>query len=160
MEFMKNLTSVLQAADTLGYRYLQVSDSKGICLYKSRVDVEQEETAKNPLYLTFAEDFMGKLHNLCKHMDMPIAIRDLLGSYCAVEWEAWQKQEATRSERAVNIRHKPNRLTAVRAEEVQYLLTLNGVVKTNPGDWIIRGVNGEEYPCDPEIFKKLYDIEE
>lgn len=56
-----------------------------------------------------------------------------------------------RSDRAVSIRHKPNQLTAVRSQSVQYLLTLNGVVRTNPGDWIIRGVNGEEYPCDPEI---------
>lgn len=27
------------------------------------------------------------------------------------------------------------------------------------GDWIIKGVKGEFYPCKPEIFEKTYDIE-
>ncbi len=26
------------------------------------------------------------------------------------------------------------------------------------GDWIIRDVNGEFYPCKPDIFEKTYDI--
>lgn len=56
--------------------------------------------------------------------------------------------------------HKPNKLVAYETNEEQYLVTLNGIVKTNPGDWIITGVNGEQYPCDPEIFKQLYDIVE
>lgn len=54
--------------------------------------------------------------------------------------------------------HKPNQLAAYKTKEEQYLVTLNGIVKTNPGDWVITGVNGEQYPCDPEIFKQLYDI--
>ena len=56
--------------------------------------------------------------------------------------------------------HKPNKLVAYETKEEQYLVTLNGIVKTNAGDWIITGVNGEQYPCDPEIFKQLYDIVE
>lgn len=56
--------------------------------------------------------------------------------------------------------HKPNQLVAYETKEEQYLVTLNGIVKTNPGDWVITGVNGEQYPCDPEIFKQLYDIVE
>lgn len=26
-----------------------------------------------------------------------------------------------------------------------------------PGDWIITGVNGENYPCKPDIFEKTYE---
>lgn len=26
------------------------------------------------------------------------------------------------------------------------------------GDWIIRGINGEYYPCKPDIFDRTYDI--
>lgn len=26
-----------------------------------------------------------------------------------------------------------------------------------PGDWIIKGVEGEFYPCKPDIFKKTYE---
>lgn len=35
--------------------------------------------------------------------------------------------------------------------------TLEGVMTANPGDWIIRGVKGEFYPCKPEIFSATYD---
>lgn len=35
--------------------------------------------------------------------------------------------------------------------------TLEGVMLANYGDWIIKGVNGEFYPCKPDIFQKTYD---
>lgn len=35
--------------------------------------------------------------------------------------------------------------------------TLEGVMHGNPGDWIIKGVNGEVYPCKPDIFDKTYE---
>ncbi len=36
--------------------------------------------------------------------------------------------------------------------------TLEGVMRAQPGDYIIRGVNGEFYPCKPDIFGKTYDV--
>lgn len=35
--------------------------------------------------------------------------------------------------------------------------TLEGTMKANIGDWIIKGVNGEYYPCKPDIFEKTYE---
>ena len=35
--------------------------------------------------------------------------------------------------------------------------TLEGEMIVSPGDWIIRGVNGELYPCKPDIFEKTYE---
>lgn len=35
--------------------------------------------------------------------------------------------------------------------------TLEGAMRADPGDWIIRGVNGEFYPCKPDIFEKTYE---
>jgi len=35
--------------------------------------------------------------------------------------------------------------------------TLEGVFRANAGDWIIKDVNGEYYPCKSEIFEKTYD---
>lgn len=35
--------------------------------------------------------------------------------------------------------------------------TLEGNMKAMPGDWIIKGVNGEFYPCKPDIFEKTYE---
>lgn len=35
--------------------------------------------------------------------------------------------------------------------------TLEGVMVAEPGDWIIRGVQGEFYPCKPDIFEATYE---
>lgn len=35
--------------------------------------------------------------------------------------------------------------------------TLEGNHYARKGDWIIRGVNGEFYPCKPDIFEKTYE---
>jgi hypothetical protein len=35
--------------------------------------------------------------------------------------------------------------------------TLEGTHTANPGDWIIRGVKGELYPCKPDIFAQTYE---
>lgn len=32
--------------------------------------------------------------------------------------------------------------------------TLEGSMKVSNGDWVITGVNGEKYPCKPDIFEK------
>lgn len=38
--------------------------------------------------------------------------------------------------------------------------TLEGQMICSAGDYIIRGVKGEFYPCKPDIFKQTYEIEE
>ena len=35
--------------------------------------------------------------------------------------------------------------------------TLEGDMRADRGDWIIKGVSGEFYPCKDDIFKKTYD---
>lgn len=35
--------------------------------------------------------------------------------------------------------------------------TLEGKMVVQKGDWIIKGVNGEFYPCKPDIFEKTYE---
>lgn len=35
--------------------------------------------------------------------------------------------------------------------------TLEGEMCAQPGDWIIRGVKGELYPCKPDIFAATYE---
>ena len=35
--------------------------------------------------------------------------------------------------------------------------TREGGMLARPGDFIIRGVNGEYYPCKPDIFAKTYE---
>jgi len=35
--------------------------------------------------------------------------------------------------------------------------TLEGHLYASPGDWIIKGVQGEFYPCKPDIFAATYE---
>ena len=35
--------------------------------------------------------------------------------------------------------------------------TLEGEMRAVKNDWIIKGVNGEFYPCKPDIFEKTYE---
>jgi len=35
--------------------------------------------------------------------------------------------------------------------------TLEGTMLASPGNWIIRGVNGELYPCRNDVFEKTYE---
>ncbi len=37
------------------------------------------------------------------------------------------------------------------------ILTLEGEMQASPGDWIIKGVKGEFYPCKPDIFAATYE---
>lgn len=36
--------------------------------------------------------------------------------------------------------------------------TLEGTMTAQPGDYIIKGVKGEFYPCKPDIFKATYEL--
>lgn len=36
--------------------------------------------------------------------------------------------------------------------------TLEGVMRVSPGDYIIKGVKGEFYPCKPDIFEATYEL--
>lgn len=47
--------------------------------------------------------------------------------------------------------------TVKAASESAVIDTLEGKMRAEKGDWIIRGVQGELYPCKPDIFKETYD---
>ena len=46
------------------------------------------------------------------------------------------------------------------ADKGLYIFTLEGKMSAQIGDWIIRGVAGECYPCKPDIFEATYDFAE
>ena len=43
---------------------------------------------------------------------------------------------------------------------MSHIKTLEGTMRADAGDWIIRSVNGEIYPCKPGIFDKTYEVVE
>ena len=38
-----------------------------------------------------------------------------------------------------------------------YIVTLEGDMLVSQGDWVIKGVSGEFYPCKPDIFDLTYE---
>lgn len=46
---------------------------------------------------------------------------------------------------------------AYQTDKDLYIETLEGRMHASPGDWIITGVNGEQYPCKPDVFEKTYE---
>ena len=51
-------------------------------------------------------------------------------------------------------------IEAYQTEKEIEIETLEGIMKANTGDWIIRGVKGEVYPCKPDVFEMTYEKEE
>ena len=44
-----------------------------------------------------------------------------------------------------------------RSIDYLYIKTLEGEMRVDPNDWIIKGTAGEFYPCKPDIFEVLYE---
>lgn len=38
-----------------------------------------------------------------------------------------------------------------------YITTSEGSMRVSPGDWVIRGIKGEFYPCKPDVFEATYE---
>lgn len=51
----------------------------------------------------------------------------------------------------------PGIICAQRDDNILSIQTLEGVMNANVGDYIIRGIKGEFYPCKPDIFEMTYD---
>ena len=54
-------------------------------------------------------------------------------------------------------RKRPVIIEAYQTDKELDIETLEGTMHANSGDWIITGVNGEQYPCKPDIFEKTYE---
>lgn len=75
-----------------------------------------------------------------------------------VEIEAVQLTWQTWNEVCELIGEFPSGMRRVYLERIGLLIpTLEGAMRANQDDWIIRGVNGELYPCKPDIFEKTYE---
>lgn len=130
------------------YEDIDVNDKGQIVAYCYR-------PKNNTLELNLPKDISKELS---RHLCEVRPILEILRSDYALYLGMYMAQELEDSLENVEIVHKPNKLVGRICDGTRYLLTLNGVVRTNPGDWIITGVNGEKYPCDPEIFKELYEL--
>lgn len=55
-------------------------------------------------------------------------------------------------------RKRPIVIEAYQTDKEIIIHTLEGDMKASVGDYIITGVNGEQYPCKPDIFEKTYEL--
>lgn len=74
-------------------------------------------------------------------------VLDDLASHQAIR--SWARDSVAEGERI------PVSITAFDSHMVIH--TLEGDMRADIGDWIIRGVNGEFYPCREDIFRKTYE---
>lgn len=54
-------------------------------------------------------------------------------------------------------RKKPVVVEAYQTAKKVEIHTLEGTMTAEIGDYIITGINGEKYPCKPDIFEKTYE---
>ena len=57
----------------------------------------------------------------------------------------------------MKFRKKPVVIEAYQTDQELIIQTMEGPLKASPGDWIITGIRGEQYPCKPDIFEKTYE---
>lgn len=69
------------------------------------------------------------------------------GEHCSDEMFRWM--HASQMETGVNFDNG--------GDGSIYIYTSESAMRANPGDWIIKGVKGELYPCNPDIFAQTYD---
>lgn len=68
-----------------------------------------------------------------------------------------RNQMATYKTDVRHYRKKPVVITAYQTDHEFDIETLEGVEHASVGDYIITGVDGEQYPCKPGIFEKTYE---
>lgn len=75
-------------------------------------------------------------------------------------WQWWPQLPG-----APGVRHiKANRVDLSKTRGIlvdrpeRYVVdTQHGEAQVEAGDWIIKGINGEYYPCKPDVFAELYE---
>lgn len=72
-----------------------------------------------------------------------IGKRRIYGLHSKPRWQKFKK--------------KPIIVRAFKTSTRLEIETPEGIMTASEGDWVIMGVNGEVYPCKPDIFKKTYD---
>lgn len=54
--------------------------------------------------------------------------------------------------------HSHSKEKRINGNQYCVIETLEGTILATSGDWIIKGVKGEFYPCKPDIFNTTYEL--
>ena len=74
----------------------------------------------------------------------------------AVQWTGDNLAEILEFVNHMDIRVSKGVSNGVVKEDL-FINTLEGTMHASEGDWIIKGVHGEFYPCKPDIFEETYE---
>ncbi len=96
---------------------------------------------------------MYSVNNMKKFKKKPIVIEAI-----QLKWDAWSEvcdfvgvgKLSDNKPCGFNLDGDPSKIGL-------YIPTLEGVMEANEGDWIIKGIQGEFYPCKPDIFEATYE---
>ena len=69
----------------------------------------------------------------------------------AVQWTGENTQKVIEFTRYLSANYKENDIN------VLGILTLEGAMIAHVGDYIVKGLKGEYYPCKPDIFEEKYE---
>ena len=86
-----------------------------------------------------------------RYRKKPVVIEALLWPSDIKFWPEWLRDAMDKPFRA------PTSFQLRGDGSYAQIVTLEGTMVVDPGDWIIRGVNGELYPCKPDIFEATYE---
>ena len=73
-----------------------------------------------------------------------------------IEAEQWDNSHEV-YKRIYKWNSEKSSVSAFHPDEALRIVTLEGVMTASVDDYIIKGVNGELYPCKPDIFEKTYE---
>lgn len=91
---------------------------------------------------------------MAKYRKKPVII-DAVQFLRRFDWPEWFREAVTENKIIVYGTGKfanPNEKCYAKIE------TLEGTMRAQEGDYIIKGINNEFYPCKPDIFMKTYEL--
>lgn len=94
-----------------------------------------------------------------KYRKKPIVIEALQWTgYNYTEAELFVGEPVTKGRYEQASPYRGNRWTdGAYSISAKIISTLEGEMRCQPGDWIIKGIKGEFYPCKPDIFDATYE---
>ena len=75
-----------------------------------------------------------------------------------IEWPQWLHEAWQKAHNSPGALYPADFPESDGTDELR-IVTLEGIHHVSFGDWIIRGIKGELYPCKPDIFEMTYEPE-
>lgn len=146
-----DLIRVLFDAKNLGYEFVKLNNHE---------EIEFSADGKEPLFIDEYRywDLLHYIGGIPTHMTY--TIMDAIDSLDYDHEDLIKTDEYFWNNHNKTIRRKVVDLDAIPYPQRTSVLTLNGLVRINEDDWLVKGVNGELYPCSRKVFDKLYEVVE